>query len=326
MRHVDDRTRMLFVRATTLASWFAATLAVQSCDQKGTASSPSSGVSPDGSALSSEGGEAGGGGPTEAAVPEAGGDAAESEGGDAGGEAGTACAACAGVLCEDFETGEIDPTKWSTKLHGGATVTVQQQIVAHGKYAAQFHSPDPQTGAPQDYAYIIASMLGAGVSVSNYGRAYFYTDPKPTSVDTGLIFGGTAGFPSPNYMSIASSNSGWQFGYIQLMSSPQGEVQNYPAAQMPVGTWLCLEWQFNDQPDTINVWGNGQLIGTLDNSDVDYPSGHAAGTPLYNSMNSGLIGSFVDFGFGFYDWHPGTVGFNVYYDDIVIGTQRVGCL
>ena len=254
---------------------------------------------------------------TEGAAP------AETGGGDAADEAG---AACTGVFCEDFETGKVDPAKWTTKIAGEATVTIQQQIVAHGRYAAQFHSPDPQMGSPQDYVYIIASNAGPGLTVNNFGRAYFYTNPKPVSQDTGLIFGGTAGFPSPNYMSVASNGSGWQFGYIQLMSSPQGEVQSYPTAHMPVATWMCLEWEFNDQPDTINVWGDGQLIGTLDNNDIDYPSGHAAGAPLYNGKNSGLIGSFVDFGFGFYDWHPGTVGFNVYYDDIVLDTKRVGCL
>jgi hypothetical protein len=44
-------------------------------------------------------------------------------------------------------------------------------------------------------------------------------------------------------------------------------------------------------------------------------------------MSSGLIGAFTDFGFGFYDWHPqGRPAFDVYYDDIVLDTKRVGCL
>ncbi len=34
----------------------------------------------------------------------------------------------------------------------------------------------------------------------------------------------------------------------------------------------------------------------------------------------------IDFGFGFYDWHPGNFPFDVYYDDIVLDTKRVGCL
>ena len=44
-------------------------------------------------------------------------------------------------------------------------------------------------------------------------------------------------------------------------------------------------------------------------------------------MDSGLIGAFTDFGFGFYDWHQtGRPAFDLYYDDIVLNTERVGCL
>jgi hypothetical protein len=44
-------------------------------------------------------------------------------------------------------------------------------------------------------------------------------------------------------------------------------------------------------------------------------------------MNSDLIGAFTDFGIGYYDWHPqGRPAFDLYYDDIVLGTTRPGCL
>ncbi len=243
---------------------------------------------------------------------------------DAGTEAGTSCA---GLFCEDFENGELDARKWSTQMYGGATVTVQRQTVAHGQYAVQFHSlGKPASGATQAYVYLITSGVAASLHVHNFGRAYLYTAPQPTSNNLGLVWGGTSGFPKPTYMSLAGHGSGWQFGFIKLQGSPQGEVQSQVPSPIPVATWLCLEWEFNDQPDVINVWGNGQSIGTLDANHVDYPPGRAAGTPLYNGMNSGLIGAFTDFGFGIYDWHPGNYAFDVYYDDIVLDIKRVGCL
>jgi len=54
-----------------------------------------------------------------------------------------------------------------------------------------------------------------------------------------------------------------------------------------VATWSCLEWEFNDQPDTITVWEDNKLIGTLDPDHINYPPGHVPGTPLYNNMSSG---------------------------------------
>ncbi len=245
---------------------------------------------------------------------------------DAPGNTGDGAVASTGLFSDDFESGSVDATKWTQQTMNGATVQIQTMIVAHGKYAAHFHSPGPGAGSPNDYAYLIASNAPAPLATHNFGRAYFYANPRMTSVDTGLIWGGTKGFPRPTYLSLAAHNGGWQFGFIQLMGSPGGEVQAYPATPMPVATWTCIEWEFNDQPTTIKVWGDGTEIGTLDNTDIAYPPGHTPGTPLFNNMNSGLIGAFTDFGFGFYDWHPGGFAFDYYYDDIVLDTMRVGCL
>jgi hypothetical protein len=234
---------------------------------------------------------------------------------------------CSGVFCEDFESGQIDPAIWSTPSIGGATMTVQTKTVAHGKYAVQFHGP--ANPAAIDYVYIITKAAPASLQKHNFGRAYMYISPQRNDIDMGLIFGGTAGFPRPTYMSIANHSTGWQFGFIKLMGSPGGEVQTYPPGDIPVAKWTCLEWEFNDDPDEINVWGDGTLIGTLNkDSKIGFCSG-ACTQPasLYNSMNSGLIGAFTDFGFGFYDWHQaGRPAFDLYYDDIVLSTERVGCL
>jgi hypothetical protein len=204
---------------------------------------------------------------------------------------------------------------------------IQQKTVAHGKYAAQFHGLGPPAGnAATAYAYLITRTAPAALLVHNFGRAYLYIAPKPHSNDTGLVFGGTTGFPKPTYLSLASHGSAWQFGFIKLQGSPGGERQSYSQDLLPVMTWMCLEWEFDDQPDAINVWRDGKAIGSLDPDHVDYPPGHVPGTPIFNGMSSGLVGGFTDFGFGFYDWHPGSAPFDVYYDDIVLDTKRVGCL
>jgi len=142
----------------------------------------------------------------------------------------------------------------------------------------------------------------------------------------GMVFGGTTGFPRPTYMSIAGHSGSRQLGFIKLQGSPRGESQAYASSPMPLMTWTCLEWEFNDQPDAINVWGDGRAIGSLDPQHVDYPAGHVPGTPIFNDMTSGLVGDFAAFGFGFYDWHPGGFDFDLYYDDIVLDTKHVGCL
>jgi hypothetical protein len=269
----------------------------------------------------------GGSGGQSGAPTSAGGAGANNGGGGTAGVAGTAGAAgsCAGVFCEDFELGQIDSTKWSTPVLGGATMKVESMNAAHGKYAVQFHGP--ANPSSNDYVYIITKNAPVALAKHNFGRAYMYISPQRNDIDMGLIFGGTAGFPKPTYMSIANHGTGFQVGFIKLSGSPGGEVQAYPKGDIPVMKWSCLEWELNDDPDEINVWGDGNVIGSLNNKTVAYPPGKTPGTPLFNNMDSGLIGAFTDFGFGFYDWHSANrPAFDLYYDDIVLNTERVGCL
>jgi hypothetical protein len=258
--------------------------------------------------------------PARDASNEASGDATPAAG-DAGG--------CPGLFCEDFEGDQFDSTKWNVQTVGGSTAALETQLAAHGKHSAHFRCPGRPTGGVSNaYAYLLTKSVPAELRTHNFGRAYFYMTPKPTSVNIGLLFGGTAGFPRPTYMSVASHYGGWQLGFIKQMGSPGGEVQAYPVDVMPVATWMCLEWEFNDQPDVINFWRDGKVVGPLDPNHIDYPPGHNPASGLFNNMTMGLIGAFTDFGFGLYDWHPdqSTFPYDVYYDDIVLDTKRVGCL
>ncbi|MEA2695944.1 MAG: hypothetical protein QOI66_215, partial [Myxococcales bacterium] len=57
---------------------------------------------------------------------------------------------CGNLFCEDFEGGMIDSARWSAQMGGAGTLEVQQQIVAHGKYAYHVHG----SGASGDFAMI----------------------------------------------------------------------------------------------------------------------------------------------------------------------------
>jgi len=255
---------------------------------------------------------------------------------DSGTASSDAGSTCPGLFCEDFETGQLDPGKWDTQTKGG-TVEVQKMTVAHGSYALHFHgSANP---GMLDYAYVIAHNAPPGLLTHNFGRAYLYITPKPRSVDMGLIFAGTKGFPRPTYLSIAnngggwanaSGHGGWQFGLIKLAGTPSYERQFYPQGEIPAATWGCVQWEFNDQPDSITVALDGATLGTLDDRHVSYPPGYAPGTPFSGpgGTSSSIIGGFVDFGFGYYDWHsvPVRPAIDIYYDDIVLDAKRVDCL
>lgn len=223
---------------------------------------------------------------------------------------------CTGLFCEDFESGNIDPAVWDTKTFGGQTVAVQSTTVAHGKYAVQFHA-NPNLVS---YDFIVTKSAPAALSAHLFGRAYFYITPKPPAEHMEFFFAGTAGFPNLKYIEVAGAGAAWQLTYVDLMvasgqatSSPGTQEKYSGGGTIPVQEWTCLEWEVNDAPDQETVYVDGA-------EDVSFPS------ITVNGVSSGLVGGFTDFGFGYYAWHPASTPIDIYYDDIVLDTQRVGCL
>ena len=278
-----------------------------------------------GGALTAAGTSNGGGAGFESAAAGGAGTAGVPGGAGAAGSGGGASnGSCTGLLCEDFEGGAIDATKWDTKTMGG-TVALQSAKTAHGHYALQVHGQASGPNVQTDYAFLILHNGPPALATHHFGRANFYITPKPTSGHTGMVFAGTPGFPKPAYLEVANINSGWQLGFVNLKSPPTGEEVAYPPGQVAVENWSCLEWEFNDQPDAATLWVDGKELGKLNDQTIAYPPGHVPGSPIFNGKSSGLIGGFSDFGFGFYDWHPKNA-FDLYYDDIVLDVKRVGCL
>jgi hypothetical protein len=223
---------------------------------------------------------------------------------------------CAGLFCEDFESGKLDPAIWNVQTFGGQTVVVQKGMAAHGVYAAQFHA------LPNILSYdlIITKNAPSALSGHHFGRAYFYITPMPPSQHMTLLFAGSSGFPKFKRLEVASYESGWQLtsvdqtGITSSAAATSGTTETYAmGGTLPVKKWFCLEWEFNDTPDLARVFVDG-------NEDFAFTNISLGGS------TSGQVGGFSDFGFGFYIWHPATYPFDVYYDDIVLDTKRVGCL
>jgi hypothetical protein len=248
--------------------------------------------------------------------------------------------ACAGLFCEDFEEGELDPTKWDLQTGGGGTAMIQQQIVAHGKSAWYVHG----TGAGGGFATILtknapAALQGAGPV---FGRAYVYATQN-YSAHIQLGFGGTtrnaAVAPSImteginfNYMEFAEFSNSWQLGFDLFAPAPSVasgfvEEASYPPAhnQYPTMTWNCIEWEFDDNPDQMLLWIDGTQIDQFDAQHIDYSSTKIMQGSVLNGLSSGIIGGFEFFGFGFHSWGSSDA-LDRYYDDIVLDIKRVGCI
>ena len=258
-------------------------------------------------------------------------------GGSGGGSPATdggagGASSCPGLICEDFETGSIDPAKWETSSKGG-TLAVQTQQVAHGKYA--LHLQGLGSGS-DDWTTLFAKNVPAALkTATTFGRASMYfSDTASASLHIQFPFAGSTGTgsgsgPAPTeklrYLEVGSYNGQWQLSMDIHDVTPNVEDSAYAGAKIPTGKWVCIEWELEDQPDRITLWVAGAQVGVFDNMHINYSSdGTKSGGAIYQGKSSGLIGVFDTFGIGFHDWHP-TKAFDVYYDDVVLDTKRVGC-
>jgi hypothetical protein len=241
------------------------------------------------------------------------------------------------VLTEDFESGALNPSVWDTRTSGNVTVSVQQTQVAHGHYALQVHYAQ---GAARSYGFIVAPHLPDSVRTHFFGRAYVYISPGAPAGHDVLLNAGNAGYPLSNFLELgASGGKAVMMSYQQNAADvPRGETIAR-GSPYPVGRWFCLEWEFNDHPDHEVVWIDGVQAGELAgftfrpraprapaaagaDAAGSTPAPRPAGQP-----GTDLVKNFSDFAFGFRSWGAAAKqDFDIYYDDIAIGTERIGPL
>jgi hypothetical protein len=227
------------------------------------------------------------------------------------------------VFTENFESGKIDPAVWDQRVSGAATVAVEATDGAHGNFALHVHYPD--MAARNSYGFIVATRLPDSVRTHFFGRAYMKITPGLGTTHNPLILAGGPGWPISKFQEIGTSRGNWMPSY-QENKSPQGqgrgEVTYHSDAPPPYGKWFLLEWEFNDDPSTITIWVDAEkLTTTADGQKMDVVK---FAWPKDSANVTGLVGGYQEFGFGARVWGTPQNGFDVYYDDIAIGTQRLG--
>ncbi len=225
----------------------------------------------------------------------------------------TGASSCAAVLCEDFEAGVLDESLWTRiETDDGNSVGVQSDVVAGGSYAVQFHAV-----GGTNLAMMFAESVPEPLRQHLFGRVMFRASDFPfeNGGHSAYVLGGNGldGFPwADHHLEVGSYYGGrgpiWQLTYWT------GDGPEYIGAggHIPQDEWFCLEWEFNDEPNEIRVWVDGS---EADGAVFDDIQGQ-----------SDLLGEFASVGLGFRTWHPmGAPDIDVYMDDLVLDTQRVGC-
>jgi hypothetical protein len=225
------------------------------------------------------------------------------------------------TFCDDFEIGPTDLTGsnpiWTMFTNGGGTAVIDSTHAFSGHYS--YHASTPKAGG---WAMITADVFPAGPVTAFWGRAQMFVATQPASGHNDYIVADSM-LPTstafPSYMSGAdwsiSSGSDMLGTNIKLGENAVGpEWGSSFTTNVPVGAWTCYEWYFNDANQAapiLQIYLNGSNT-PLDGSG-DVPTDHSF---QFRTLTIGVIQ---------FDSGSGTGTYDYWYDDVAVGTTRIGC-
>jgi hypothetical protein len=229
-------------------------------------------------------------------------------------------------LCEDFESGALDPTVWTVT---GTAPVVDTLQAARGTHA--LHITVPGKGA----SYIDETKTFPAPNDTYYGRAFVYFQSLPTPASS---------FDYAHWTFIAASGTGVTgevrvggqmqngvnlFGVgTDSLTDPNGSGDwtnadrdpgpNGTPSPVPTGQWLCIEWMHDGAHNQTRLWWDA----------VEHPSlGTVPTTPHQgNATVPFTLPTFTNVWLGWYEYQPTTEPFELWLDEIAIDGARIGCV
>ena len=238
------------------------------------------------------------------------------------------------LFSDDFESypaGSAPGGKWAIATSNGAVVVDEAR---HG--AGKRKGKAVRFTTTGKAAYQSAFMrLGAGVLPVPrnivYGRMMFYLEAAPATSVHWTMLQGSGLVPGQSHHAqyryggqhpIATGN--------QLMANyetpdsykgvgPSSDCWFHSDKQVvPVGTWSCVEWQFDGAANTMRLWLDGAPVDSLTVTGVgqgcvNQPANHPWTAPLFDHLDLGWESYQAD--------EPRTF----WIDDVVVATVKIGC-
>ncbi len=223
------------------------------------------------------------------------------------------------LLCEDFESGSIRSSIWTKSLKNGGAADVSTAQVKQGDYALRITLPPAQGGRGYIYVENVFPVTGNHV----FGRVYFYITPEVYGVHNEafyiggeLTLGGMTG-EAVYRLSTGGNNDKFGSRYVHpYITSEQGlhihGGLKKGAHTMVENQWRCIEWEYDGPNNKMRFWFDGVEETTMTVNGNE--------NPLWKAPPA-----FQTFYLGYATVQQPQATSYVYYDALVLDTERVGC-
>jgi hypothetical protein len=237
----------------------------------------------------------------------------------------------AALLCDDFEDdalGQFPGAPWQNQTGSGASVRVDGMQAFSGTRAVHVSSP---AGAYRRGYFSLqnGSSIFPGAAREMFGREMLWLDATPNATVHWTIIqaeGRAANGTHDAYYRYGGQQQGGA-GLMANYETNMGvstDCYSHSATRMPTQAWTCVEWRFSVATNELQMWLDGRELADL--HVVDRPSTAGSGC-LGNSVNGQWLAppAFTTLHLGWEQYQQHSNDTNLWVDDVVISTERVGC-
>ena len=237
----------------------------------------------------------------------------------------------AALFCDDFEDdslGQFPGAPWQNQTGSGATVRVDGMMAFSGTRAVHVNAP---AGAYRRGYFSLqnGSSIFPGAAREMFGREMLWLDATPNATVHWTIIqaeGRAANGTHDAYYRYGGqqqAGAGFMANYETNMGVST-DCYSHSATRMPTQVWACVEWRFSVATNEMQMWLDNRELTDL--HVVDRPTTAGSGC-LGNGVNGQWLAppAFTTLHLGWEQYQQHSNDTNLWVDDVVISTERVGC-
>lgn len=239
-----------------------------------------------------------------------------------------ACPASA-VFCADFEgdtAGSFPGAPWEQSVNGNGNIAVDTTRATSGDNAVLVSVPGTNAGGNNyERAFLqLRDEIFPTVATEMYGRAMMWLDETPNGTVHWTFI--QADGPSGNGHDRMYRYGGQQQGGAGLMANYETnsgvatDCWDHSAEVMPTQQWACVEWRFVVASNEMEFWLNGT---NLEDMHITDEGEGCLGQDLQEQWLAPP--AFQTVSLGWERYQDAGNDRNLWLDDIVISTERIGC-
>jgi hypothetical protein len=234
------------------------------------------------------------------------------------------CADAGVQLCEDFESGMINPSIWTVS---GTRPVVDTMQAARGTHALHI------TQHGNGLSYIKETSTFPEANDTYFGRVFVYFKSLPATLPDGgmnyahwtMLAGSGTGAPGEIRVSGQLQNGknlfgvGTDTGTYDAGSGDWTTSDNDPKGSpspVPLGQWLCIEWMHKGDTSETQFWWD----------DARHPSLSTTASMHGGNANPYLLPQFDQVWVGWQEYQTSSEVFELWIDEIAIDSRRIGCV